>query len=110
MHMGALPVIGSLSPKNFIHVVFDNEAHDSVGGQATLLDKTDLTSVALASGYVHAAVARDEQQIISELGSMLGILGPKMLQIKVRKGYRSNLGRPKKSPIEAKRIFMNRFN
>ena len=35
MNLGSLVTIGSLKPKNFIHIIFDNKAHESTGGQPT---------------------------------------------------------------------------
>ena len=51
MHMGALTNIGDQSPKNYIHVVLNNSAHDSVGGQSTVAGQVDLEKVFLACGY-----------------------------------------------------------
>ena len=51
MHMGSLAVIGSLHPANYVHVVFNNGAHDSVGGQPTVGLQVNLSLVAKACGY-----------------------------------------------------------
>ena len=33
MHMGNMAITGSMLPNNYVHIVFNNGAHDSVGGQ-----------------------------------------------------------------------------
>jgi phosphonopyruvate decarboxylase len=54
MHMGALSIIGQISPRNLKHIVFNNGAHDSVGGQQTAAFKSStfhLTEIAVSNGY-----------------------------------------------------------
>ena len=48
MHLGAIPIIGSLSPQNLIHVFLNNSAHESVGGQPTVAGQIDFQSLVLA--------------------------------------------------------------
>ena len=54
MHMGALSIIGQMRPRNLKHVVFNNGAHDSVGGQQTAAFNSStfhLTKIAVSNGY-----------------------------------------------------------
>jgi phosphonopyruvate decarboxylase len=54
MHMGALSVIGQMSPRNFKHIVFNNGVHDSVGGQQTAAFNSstfNIMGIAVNSGY-----------------------------------------------------------
>ena len=51
MHMGGISTIGSLKLKNFIHIVINNYAHDSVGGQETSSVTSNLSKIALACSY-----------------------------------------------------------
>ncbi|MHA2022226.1 MAG: phosphonopyruvate decarboxylase, partial [Candidatus Thorarchaeota archaeon] len=51
MHLGAMSTVGHYHPSNFIHIVLDNEAHESTGGQFTTSGTTDLPAVALACNY-----------------------------------------------------------
>ena len=55
MHMGAMAVIGANSPSNLIHVVINNEAHETVGGMPTAAGKADIAAVARACGYPYTA-------------------------------------------------------
>ncbi len=106
MHMGALPVIADLSPKNYTHIVFNNGAHDSVGGQPTVAHQIDLPKIALASGYKAAFRASSTEEVKSRLTEMKNISGPVLLEIFVNKGARSDLGRPTKTPQENIASFM----
>ena len=106
MHMGALSTIASLKPKNFKHIVFNNFAHDSVGGQPTSAYNIDIVQVAKANGYADAFSAETEEQIVEYIKKMKEIEGPVLLEIKVNKGARKDLGRPTTTPIQNKEDFM----
>ncbi|WP_371504442.1 thiamine pyrophosphate-dependent enzyme [Nitrosopumilus adriaticus] len=51
MNLGSLITIGSLKPKNLVHVIFDNEAHESTGGQPTNSSKIKLEKMAKSANY-----------------------------------------------------------
>ncbi len=107
MHMGALSSIGKLQPSNFKHIVFNNYAHDSVGGQPTAADIIDIPTIAKANGYKAAFSAETEDEIREKMKEMKNIEGPVLLEVKVNKGSRGDLGRPTKTPIQNKVSFMN---
>ncbi len=107
MHMGALSTIGSLQPKNFKHIVFNNYAHDSVGGQPTVADTIDIAAIAKANGYKAAFSAETEEEIKSKMLELKNVEGPALLEIKVNKGAREDLGRPTTAPVENKKVFMD---
>jgi phosphonopyruvate decarboxylase len=105
MHMGALAAIGTKKPRNFCHIVLNNGAHDSVGGQPTIAPLIDLPAIARACGYVHVYQARTKEELKSILAEKNEELN--FIEVIVKKGARKNLGRPKSSPIENKTAFMN---
>ena len=108
MHMGSMAIVASKKPANYIHVVFNNGAHDSVGGQPTVGLKIDLPAIAKAAGYAAAFSVSTKE----ELNSQLSILnskfkaGPVLLEIRVKKGNRKDLGRPTTTPIQNKEALM----
>lgn len=105
MHMGSMAIVANKVPKNYIHVVFNNGAHDSVGGQPTVGQKIDLPAIAKAVGYksVYSVSTKDElQQQLSNLGE-----APIFLEVKVKKGNRKDLGRPTTTPIQNKEALMD---
>ena len=108
MHMGSLAIVASKKPANYIHVVFNNGAHDSVGGQPTVGLKIDLPAVAKAVGYAAAFSVSTKEELKSQLSMLNSQLktGPVFLEIKVKKGNRKDLGRPTTTPIENKQALM----
>jgi phosphonopyruvate decarboxylase len=105
MHMGALASIGTKKPRNFCHIVLNNGAHDSVGGQPTIAPFIDLPAIARACGYVHVYQAKTKEELKNTLAKKDE--GLTFIEVIVKKGARKDLGRPKSSPIENKTAFMN---
>jgi len=110
MHMGSMAIVANKAPKNYVHVVFNNGAHDSVGGQPTVGLKIDLPAVAKAVGYkqiISVDNKVDLEKQLSTLNSQLSnVGGPALLEIKVKKGNRKDLGRPTTTPIQNKEALM----
>ena len=106
MHMGALAINADNAGSNFKHIVINNSAHDSVGGQPTVGDKIKITGLALSAGYCWAKIALSRDNIIDLIQEMKEIKGPALLEIQVKKGFRKDLGRPTSSPKENKKSFM----
>jgi phosphonopyruvate decarboxylase len=109
MHLGALPVIANQRPVDFLHIVFDNGAHDSVGGQATPLGQSNIANIALAAGYGFAEEASKAEEISEKLLRIKKLPGVRLLVIKIKSGSRDDLGRPSKTPAMQKNIFMESF-
>lgn len=111
MHMGSMAIVANKAPKNYIHVVFNNGAHDSVGGQPTVGLKIDIPAVAKAVGYKAAISVASKEELekeLSTLNSQLSTLGgPILLEVRVRKGNRKDLGRPTTTPIQNKEALMD---
>jgi phosphonopyruvate decarboxylase len=111
MHMGSMAIVASKTPKNYVHVVFNNGAHDSVGGQPTVGLEIDLPAVAKAVGYKAAISVASKEELEKELSTLNSQLstvgGPVLLEVKVKKGNRKNLGRPTTTPIQNKEALMS---
>ena len=111
MHMGSMAIVANKAPKNYVHVVFNNGAHDSVGGQPTVGLKIDLPAVAKAVGYKAAISVSSKEELekeLSTLNSQLSTLGgPILLEVQVKKGNRKDLGRPTTTPIQNKEALMD---
>ena len=108
MHMGGMATIGASAPHNYLHVVLNNGAHDSVGGQATVALSVSLPGVARACGY--AAVmgpVEVEDELAEAVSALQAGSGPSFLEVRVAKGARPDLGRPKEAPRENKRRFVD---
>ncbi len=106
MHMGSLAINGLMGDlNNFKHIVINNGAHDSVGGQPTVGFEIDFPEIAKASGYTLVDSASEIQDIKKKLKVLKGHKGRAFLELKVNKGAREDLGRPTKTPKENKNAF-----
>lgn len=101
MHMGALAVIARSAGPRFHHVVFNNRVHDSVGGQPTAIDVVDVPALARAAGYRWAGRAESSAEMDAALPDIAGS-GPALLELVVRPGNRPDIGRPTRTPREAR--------
>ena len=106
MHLGGLAIIGNQEPVNFRHILINNGAHDSVGGQETVGLKIDTLAIAKACGYKKCYSCSSKEELIKLSRELTNIQGPVLLEVKVKKGARKDLGRPKATPIENKEAFM----
>ena len=110
MHMGSMAIVADKAPKNYVHVVFNNGAHDSVGGQPTVGLHIDLPAVAKAVGYKATTSVDCKEKLVKQLSILNSQLstvgGPILLEIKVKKGNRKDLGRPTTTPIQNKEALM----
>lgn len=100
MHLGSLAVIAGEKPRNLRHIVFNNRAHDSVGGQPTAAEYFSFAPVAAAFGYEVGLTATTDKEIADGVEKLLDSTGPALLEINIRKGSRKDLGRPQDSPRE----------
>ncbi|MES2409253.1 MAG: phosphonopyruvate decarboxylase [Patescibacteria group bacterium] len=110
MHLGAYGTAGKVAPKNFIHIVFNNKVHDSVGGQPTAASVMDFGSIAKASNYKHIFCSKTEDDIKINFKEIEKLEGPILMEILVTPGARKDLGRPTRTPLENKNDFMNFLN
>lgn len=120
MHMGSMAIVASKQPSNYVHVVFNNGAHDSVGGQPTVGLNIDLPAIAKAVGYKHVMSVDNKEsleQVLSKFKVQSSLLskaaepsakfkGASFLEVRVRKGNRKDLGRPTTTPIQNKEALM----
>lgn len=106
MHMGNMAITASMNCKNYVHVVFNNGAHDSVGGQPTVGLKIDLCGVANAVGYKATYSVDTIEQLDATLAEIKNAEGPVLLQVCVKKGNRKDLGRPTTTPVQNKEALM----
>lgn len=107
MHMGGLAITGVLKPRNLKHIVFNNGAHDSVGGQPTVGLTVDIPGIARAAFYEQVSQAETRDQLQSCIVGLKHSPGPSLLEIRVRRGARKDLGRPAGTPVQNKSSFMD---
>ena len=106
MHMGSLAVAGTDGLGNFVHLLVDNGAHETVGGLPTVGNKLDYPLLAKACGYENIFTAKDKEELLSALHKLDGIEGSAFIIVKANIGARAELGRPTTTPSENKEAFM----
>lgn len=106
MHMGALAINGSKKAGNLKHIILNNGAHDSVGGQPTVGLSIDLLGLARAAGYKYAVRAHTREELHAGLLCLKNSIGPSLLEVRIRRGARKDLGRPTNTPVQNKNAFM----
>lgn len=94
MHLGSLAVIAKDWPRNLKHVLFNNHSHDSVGGQTTAATSVHFEALCNSLGYGWVGSTEDPEHIPRLVQDLIGFVGPAMAEMRVKKGARSNLGRP----------------
>lgn len=106
MHMGSMAVIGNMKPKNIVHVVINNGAHESVGGQPTVMDKVNLIGVVRACRYSYVVSVESFEELERELHIVDERNELCLVEVKCTIGARNDLGRPKTTARENKEAFM----
>ncbi|MFI3249336.1 MAG: phosphonopyruvate decarboxylase [Eubacteriales bacterium] len=106
MHLGGAALVGQRKPNNLIHILLNNESHESVGGAPTISKGLDWCKIAEGCGYPNCW----QVSTLKELNSFATMAKNKgelcFIEVKCGIGSRENLGRPKESPQENKKLFM----
>ena len=109
MHMGSL--FKTARQKGFIHIIVNNNSHDSVGGQPTNAFDINFKQLGYSIGY-DECYSTSCKNIFEEI--LAQVLCDKnkshLIEVKVKKGNRENLGRPKEMPKENKKYFINKWS
>ena len=106
MQMGAFSTIGKYSPTNFVHIIIDNEAHESTGSQPTNSSIIKFEDLAIASNYRWSIKIETKEQLLDSLDNIKNRDGPILILIKTKLHSALNLKRPNKLPKEYKEEFM----
>ena len=105
MHTGSLGMIGDIAPANLKHIIINNGAHDSVGGQPTIGFDIDFRKIAEGFNYKQTFQIKTIIEFDKVFESFKKSIGPSLLEIIVNKGAREDLGRPTVSPKDNKKAF-----
>lgn len=107
MHMGALAVTGSVKPHNLVHIVINNEAHETVGGMPTAAASVDVPAAARACGYPNAVRVSTPQELEKALREAKERDELSLIEVMCSLGSREDLGRPTTTALENKEHFMD---
>jgi phosphonopyruvate decarboxylase len=94
MHLGTAAVIGHHKPSNLKHVLFNNFSHDSVGGQPTAATTISFEGLARSLGYKWRGSASSADELLAVSKNLSNSDGPAIIEVQIRRGARSDLGRP----------------
>ncbi len=106
MHLGSMAVAAAKGCTNFIHIVLNNKAHETVGGMPVNHGRLDFKKIGTAVGYEHSFQVREKEELTTWLKKREEYKGTKLLEIMVALGAREDLGRPVATPWENKEAFM----
>ena len=106
MHLGSLTSIATLKPRNFRHILMNNEVHESVGGQDTAAKNINLSAIVAAVGSSKMFMAETIAELKININDFMQGDGPSFLEVKIRPGSRADLGRPTINPVDNKENFM----
>lgn len=110
MHLGSYAITASLAPKNLKIFVFNNGAHDSVGGQPTIGKTLNFPELAKAIGLNNLGTVQTINEIIQTVPQVVKDNQTAFLEIKIKKGARKDLGRPTSTPLQNKELLKEFIN
>ena len=107
MRLEAMVSVGHYRPKNLLHVILDNNMHDSTGGQQTQSGSVDFVDIAAACGYATATRVSSQSGLEDNIVRCLEDEGPHLVHVLIRPGSNPGLGRPTLTPLQVKKRFMD---
>jgi len=106
MNLGSLTTIGSLKPKNLIHMIFDNSVHESTGSQPTNTNFVSIEKIAKTCNYNHTFTTKTKNDFEKILRKIKKLNGPIMIVVKIQKSNNKKSPRINYEPLEIKERFM----
>ena len=111
MHMGSMGIVGNNAKDNYYHVLFNNGTHESVGGQPTIGNSINFELLSKSLGYKDYYKLTSEHDLSYFFKNTLdSVEGPVLIEVLVDSSSRSDLGRPRETPIEQKNKFNKLFD
>jgi len=110
MRMGSLATNASHPPSNMLHILLDNNAHESTGGQLTVSNNVDFVKVAASCSYEHSLYAHNLEELDKHVKEWKHHKGLTFIHIKIAQGTKDDLARPKIKPYEVKERLMRFLN
>lgn len=102
MRMGSLATNGYYSPNNMIHILLDNNAHESTGGQSTVSHNVDFVNIAASCGYTKSIHVHNLDELKACLQEWKKTKGLTFLYMKISNQSKDRLARPSIKPYEVK--------
>lgn len=106
MHLGSMAVLGSYRPKNIVHVLINNGCHETVGGQPTVLEHSNVVKIAEGCGYPNVKSVNTLDLLKIALKEAKSKNELSFIEVKCAIGSRGDLGRPTTTAAQNKECFM----
>ena len=106
MKLGSMATVGHCRPKNFVHILFDNHAYESTGGQPTVAAGIDFCAVARACGYPAQETITTIARFRDLLVNLAAAAKPLFVHVRVRSGTPAGLPRPEQTPEQMRDALM----
>jgi len=110
MRMGNIATIANYNPQNLLHILLDNNCHDSTGGQLTVSHNVDFVSVAASCGYNNSLYIHNLEEFEKNILKWKDNPSLTFLNLRIQKGSKEKLGRPIIKPYEVKKRLMEFIN
>ena len=110
MHMGAMAVLAANKPGNIVHILINNGAHETVGGQPTEMGGIDPVKIAEGCGYPNAVSVDTFEKLDQALKEAKDRNELSLIEVKCAIGARDDLGRPTTTAKQNKEAFMAELN
>ncbi len=107
MHLGNYAIAGNIGLSNFKIILFNNGAHDSVGGQPTIGHNVDFNRIVEGLNFKSFGSIKDKNEIKKLIPEFIKNDSCSFVEIKIKKGARKDLGRPTLSPIQNKELLIS---
>lgn len=107
MHMGSMALLGANKPKNMVHIVINNAAHETVGGMPTVAGQIDIVGIAKACGYPNAVSVDSFEKLDEALKDAKGRNELSLIEVRCSIGAREDLGRPTTTALRNKLSFIS---
>ena len=105
MSLGTLALIAAEAPPNLIHIVLDNEAYESTGGQPSISSDVNLAQIGRAAGYRRSTVVDEVDDLVDILSRILEDSGPHLILVKVSISPVEGVPRVSYLPVEIRDRF-----
>lgn len=110
MRTGTMATVGSYHPDNLIHILLDNEVHDSTGGQGTVSGGVSFSAIAKGFGYKVTYSGDNLKEFEESLNLAAQSSGPTFIHFKIQKGTSGKVGRPLITPVQVKERLIQYLN
>ena len=106
MHLGSIKTVASLAKKNFKYILFNNNSHDSVGGQKTYSNEINFHTFSKSIGFEKYFLITEKKNLKKKINTFLNSKSLSFLEVRVANSNKHSLPRPKNLKL-IKNLFMN---